>query len=223
MAYSAVPIVATGDLWTAANHNTYIRDNFAAGVPDIFTTKGDLAVASAADVANRLGVGTNGQMLIADSAQTLGIKWSSLPTIFPTARAYLSSSQSIPNNADTLIQYGNESFDSAGAFTTGASAKFTAPTTGYYLVLAAALFTSDAWTAGKYAALLLYKNGALVSQIGYTLVEVLGTIQITIVGSDIISLAAGDYIDVRCYQNSGGARGIGGGSSYTFAAFARVA
>lgn len=30
MAYSAVPTVSTGDLWTASNHNTYIRDNFTA-------------------------------------------------------------------------------------------------------------------------------------------------------------------------------------------------
>jgi len=28
MAYSAVPTVTTGELWTAAQHNTYIRDNF---------------------------------------------------------------------------------------------------------------------------------------------------------------------------------------------------
>jgi len=47
MTYTAVPTKSTGDLWTAANHNTYIKDNFAAGVPDIFTTKGDIAVATA--------------------------------------------------------------------------------------------------------------------------------------------------------------------------------
>jgi len=29
MAYSAVPSVSTGDLWTAANHNTYLRDNLS--------------------------------------------------------------------------------------------------------------------------------------------------------------------------------------------------
>lgn len=75
MAYLAVPTQSTGYLWSAADHNAYIRDNFAAGVPDIFTTKGDIAAASAADAAGRLGVGTNGQILIADSAQTLGIKW----------------------------------------------------------------------------------------------------------------------------------------------------
>jgi len=63
MAYTAVPTVNTGDTWTAANHNTYIRDNFAAGVPDIFTTAGDIAYATAADVAARLAIGSAGQLL----------------------------------------------------------------------------------------------------------------------------------------------------------------
>lgn len=30
MGYSAVPTVAPGDAWSAAQHNTYVRDNFAA-------------------------------------------------------------------------------------------------------------------------------------------------------------------------------------------------
>lgn len=77
MAYNAVPTVNTGDLWTAANHNTYIKDNFAAGVPDIFTTKGDLAVASGADAAARLAVGSNGQFVRANSAATNGVDWRS--------------------------------------------------------------------------------------------------------------------------------------------------
>lgn len=36
MGYTAVPTVSPGDLWTAANHNTYIRDNFAYfATPDV--------------------------------------------------------------------------------------------------------------------------------------------------------------------------------------------
>lgn len=75
MAYTAVPTVATNDYWSAAQHNTYIRDNFAAGVPDIFTTKGDLAVATGADVAARLAVGGDGAPLVGDAAQTAGVRW----------------------------------------------------------------------------------------------------------------------------------------------------
>lgn len=41
------------------------------------TTKGDLAVATAPGVIGRVGVGTNNQVLMADSAQTSGLKWSS--------------------------------------------------------------------------------------------------------------------------------------------------
>jgi hypothetical protein len=41
----------------------------------IATTKGDILVATAADTITRLGVGSNDQVLTADSAQSTGVKW----------------------------------------------------------------------------------------------------------------------------------------------------
>lgn len=55
MTYSPVPSVATGDLWTAANQNQYIRDNFAALWP--YQAVGDIAIATASNTIGNLAKG----------------------------------------------------------------------------------------------------------------------------------------------------------------------
>lgn len=42
-----------------------------------YTTKGDIVAATASAATSRLGVGSNEQALVADSAQTVGMKWAS--------------------------------------------------------------------------------------------------------------------------------------------------
>lgn len=68
-----------GALYYETDTFTMFRDTGSAweivDIADIITTKGDILVGSAADVIGRLGVGSNNQVLTADSAQTLGVKW----------------------------------------------------------------------------------------------------------------------------------------------------
>jgi hypothetical protein len=130
MAYSAVPTVTTGDSWSAANHNTYIRDNFAAGVPDIFTAAGDIAYGTAANVADVLPIGATNQALICSSD---GLpEWGDILSVSYRQGAS-SSDWSEPGSTDfeitesPLMQAGSCSLTFAGANYAAALAHVTFP------------------------------------------------------------------------------------------------
>lgn len=53
--------------------------------PTIVNAKGDLIVATADDTPARLAVGSNGQTLVADSAQASGVKWADRGVAYPLA------------------------------------------------------------------------------------------------------------------------------------------
>lgn len=67
MSYANMPVRPVGYI-VPASEWSQIGDNFRAGVPDIFTTAGDMVYATAADIADRLGLGAAGTLLRAGAS-----------------------------------------------------------------------------------------------------------------------------------------------------------
>ena len=115
------------------------------------------------------------------------------------------SGQSIPNAAFTVVDYTTKEIDTHGAVTTGAAWKFTAPIAGTYCVSAHVLFNSGASATTSSYLIALYKGGSLIGEFG----RVNGTGGANFfgpTGSRNIYLLAGEFIDARTLQDSGGAR-----------------
>lgn len=80
MAYTTVPALSDNDEVTHTWWNTYVRANFAAIFAQ-YAAKGDMAVATAADTGAAHSVGSDTQVIEADSGQASGIKesWCFVP------------------------------------------------------------------------------------------------------------------------------------------------
>lgn len=101
MAYNVPPSKSNGQTITAAEWNTYVRDNFEAAVPDLFEADGDLAVGLGNNAGDRLPVGTPGTFLVANSAMPLGVQWQRKPKAIMRNTA----SQNVSPTTNTRIAF----------------------------------------------------------------------------------------------------------------------
>lgn len=117
-----------------------------------------------------------------------------------------------------IVDFGTKAYDSHGAVTTGASWKFTAPTSGKYTVEAGMAYDSAlAWAAGNNFSFQVYKNGSQHSNLHYENVQAGTTTLYTMVGSVDIDLLAGDYIDIRAANTrTAGAAAMLANGAYNF-------
>jgi len=126
--------------------------------------KGDLVAGSATNDAAILGVGTNNQVLTADSSTTTGLKWAAAGSSFVGCLAY-TSNQSITWTANVakVITMGSEEFDTDGFHSTSTNtSRITIPSgkDGKYLLTA----QWDIQAAGinSYYQTYLTKNGTKI-------------------------------------------------------------
>lgn len=133
--YSALSVSATNNqpLVSCSSATTGIAYGEIAIPQTLLTTKGDLIAADATGVPSRFGVGVNGQVLTADSAQPLGVGWCSqgvpIPIACLTGKGALVSA-SAANTATPLSYSGNDG-DLLQVCTTCATGLTWAPLSGF--------------------------------------------------------------------------------------------
>jgi hypothetical protein len=85
-ANSANTAISSTELGYLDGVTSAVQTQINAQIPkSTVTAKGDLIVATGASTVVRQGIGTNGQVLTADSAEADGLKWAALPSASPTS------------------------------------------------------------------------------------------------------------------------------------------
>jgi hypothetical protein len=173
---------------------------------------GDLIVGTAADTAGRIAIGTNGQVLTSNGTTATWATPSS--GSFAGCRAVNNANQSINNTTATAIAFQTETFDS-DAFhdnsTNNSRLTIPAGKTGYYQISALVRWQNDA-TTNTVRQLRPYKNG--VQQNVYTIPWVQNDDAYQVY-TDLMSLSAGDYIELYVWHNDGAATSLLSDSSFS--------
>ena len=134
------------------------------------------------------------------------------------ARAYrVTTNQSITTDTLTKIQFNGESYDNQNEFDSTTNYRFTATKAGIYQVMATVVL--DVIAVGKVFYLYIYKNGAVITRILFNPGVTETTSQII---TDIVSLAASDYLEIYIYHNDTVSRSVMAGSTLTFFAIHKL-
>ena len=130
--------------------------------PTIVDAKGDLIAGVAADSINRLAVGSNDQVLVADSSTSTGLAWKSVATPFAAGKNAIINgdfriNQRSLTSTTTDGAYGFDRWrmyaSSGGTYSAQTFTPGTAPVTGYEAVNFARIVTTGQSGAGIYTSL----------------------------------------------------------------------
>jgi hypothetical protein len=133
--------------------------------------------------------------------------------------------QSIPNNTTTIVRYDTLVKDTHSQVVTGVAWRFTSALAQTVHVDAALLFdASTTWALSESAALMIYKNGAQFRILDRfdSMASATAAQYLHLGGGALIDLAAGEYLDIRVLQVSGGALPLIAAAVYNYVSIHRI-
>ena len=212
-----------GDI-TAVTAGTGISGGGTSGAVTItnsmateIAASGDIIVGTGAGTFDNLPIGTTGQVLTADTTVSpYKVKWATAAggASFAGVGVKKSADQSTANATFVAITWNQEDFDTNTYHDNATNnTRITIPTGkgGYYLITGAVQYDGNA-TKNRGCEIRLNGSSGAVNYLYF-----LSTAEVTnspvYPMSYILSLSAGDYIELFSYQNSGGSLNIAAGST----------
>lgn len=121
---------------------------------------------------------------------------------------------SIPDSVDTPISWNTAIFDTGGYYSGAHPTRLTAPATGLYHVDASVYWDNHSTTNGRYIAFMV--NGAGGNRIAICIIpSPVSAFTFSSNTSALLSLTAGDYVEVVAFQNSGAAMNVLNGETFS--------
>jgi hypothetical protein len=215
-----VSVGSTGDI-TGVTAGTGISGGGTSGDVTITNSmataidaKGDLVVGTGADAFSRLAAGTNGFTLVADSAQSTGLKWAAQPNAIGALVADTTNNITIPNNTTTVLNFPNEIYDTSDFHSTSTNtSRLTIPSGlgGYYYIYGWGMWTNTNTTS---ISLLRIRLNGGTADIAEARVPKRVTDWTSMFAYTSRFLSAGDYVELLAYQDSGSNMPWATGTSY---------
>lgn len=208
---STVPTVANGDSWSAAQQNTYLRDNVEAVWP--YTTAGDISYASAANELARLGKPSVDSVLKNTSG---GVpSWLALSEILSFASVYHNTTQSISTGTPTILAFNAEYSDLQGWHdTVTANGRITVGASGVFQASCSFKYSAVGGSGTYWDTVELLRNGTAVSQDRrYQQVDAYD--KMFSITFPMFEASASDYFQIQVEQNSGGVRTVAAGATFS--------
>jgi hypothetical protein len=172
----------------------------STAIPPSPAAQGDIIAADSAPAWALLSIGSAREILTVNSAGT-GPEWK----VGDSARVKRTSNQSIPDNTVTTMSWQSEQFDIGDDnWSVGSPTRLTAQRDGVYKIDAGLVWANN--TTGRRQLQVLFNGTTIIALLEFGIETVSGICYPNL--STVYQMSTSDFVELRVFQNSGGALNV---------------